>query len=218
MRLGGLIKRNFGTVSGRKKLEAYSGSLLLLFLLEHLCGNILLLNSNQAPYLWYTEVMGNSLIVRVLEIALLGTFALHITVGLYMRLNYLKLKKRVVNMKPPKSISSRFVGVTGAVILLFLIVHLWNFFIPNRVYTNQDYNLYEAAHLAFSSVYYTGFYVFCMTMLAYHLHHGIRSAFATVKPLKPQLMPRFISVVSMLGLLTPLALAYICVHLYARSN
>ncbi len=214
MRLGGWIKKKFGTVSGRKKLEAYSGSLLLLFLIEHLCGNILLLYSNPAPYLWYTEVMGNSLIVRVLEVALLGTFAIHISVGLYMRWNYLKLKKRVSTLRAPKSIASRFVGVTGAIILLFLVVHLWNFFVPNRITHNTDSNLYQSAHLAFSSPFYTAFYVFCMVMLAYHLRHGIRSAFATVKPFKPKRMPMFISIASMLGLMVPLGLAYICLHIF----
>jgi succinate dehydrogenase/fumarate reductase cytochrome b subunit len=94
-----------------------------LFLIEHFSGNALLLLKDPAPYLWYTEVMGNSFIVRILEVALLGTFAIHISVGLYMRWNYLKLKKRVATIKPPKSMASRFVGATEVIILLFLVVH-----------------------------------------------------------------------------------------------
>jgi succinate dehydrogenase / fumarate reductase cytochrome b subunit len=109
------------------------------------------------------------------------------------------------------------VGWTGAAILVFLVVHLLRFFVPNRVMNQPGFDLYLEAHTAFAFLPYTLFYTVCMVALALHLQHGIRSALFSFKLVKPSAIPRLRSVGSWVGFVVPLALAYIGVHLYVRS-
>lgn len=207
----------FTTPYGRKNLEALTGTALLAFLIEHLAANILLLLNDPSWYQWYTNTLGHSLIVRGLEAVLFATFAIHIGIGLMMRMQYRRMMAKNPRAKRPKDYTSRFVGLTGIIILIFLIIHLWHFFIPNRILVTKDLDLYHQAQSSFSSLWYTLFYVACMVALAMHLKHGIRSALFSFKFIKPSLVPRIRNVVMVVGLLTPLGLAYIAVHIFVRS-
>lgn len=207
----------FTTPIGRKNLEALTGTALLLFVVEHFAANLLLLLDSPTMYLWYTNTLGHSLLVRGLEAALFLTFAIHIGIGLKMRLQFRRMLKKNPRAKRPKDITSRFVGLTGIIILAFLVIHLWHFFIPNRVLYTASFNLYRQAHESFASVWYTGFYIVCMVALAMHLKHGIRSAVFSFKFIKPSAVPLVRSVLMWVGLLTPLGLGYIALHLYIRS-
>lgn len=207
----------FTTPYGRKNLEAITGSALLLFLVEHFGGNLLLLCTNPSLYQWYTNTLGHSILVRGLEAILFATFAIHIGIGLMMRIQYRKMMSKNPRAKRPKDITSRFVGITGIIILVFLVIHLWHFFIPNRVLVEKDLDLYHQASTAFASVWYTLFYVICMVALAMHLKHGIRSALFSFKFIKPSIVPRVRTVLMYVGMATPCGLAYIAVHLYIRS-
>ena len=40
--------------------------------------------------------------------------------------------------------------------------------------------MYEAVKTAFENPLYSGFYVFAMVLLAFHLNHGVQSAFQTL--------------------------------------
>lgn len=198
---------------GRKNTEAITGMVLLLFMVEHLAGNLLLLSSDPGPYRWYTSTMGHSIVVRVLEVALFALFAVHIGLGLKMRLHFMRMKRTNKFYRPPTNVTTRFVGTTGAAILLFLVIHLWRFFVPNRIVASPTYDLYTDVHAAFSNAWYTGFYVVSMAMLGFHLVHGIRSAVVSFKRLPPPLIKRIRSLASWIAGLVSAGLAYIAVHI-----
>lgn len=202
---------------GRKNTEALTGALLLLFLVEHLVANSLLLCSNPSPYRWYVSTMGHSLIVRVAEVALFILFLLHIGLGLVMRYHYRKMIYKNPRAKKPKSTATRFVGLTGLLILVFLVVHLQRFFWPNRILSQVDFDLYTQAHLAFSNVWYTLFYTVSMAALALHLKHGIRSAMFSAKFIPASAVPRIRTIGSWVGMIVPLGLAYLAAHMYLTS-
>jgi len=207
--------KGLATVRGRKMVEAVTGMLLLAFCVEHVLGNSLLLLSDPAPYRWFTETMGHALVIRIAEVALFALFALHIGLGLYMRRQHYRFVKQHPTKRPHQSMSTRLVGWTGIVILIFLVVHLDRFFIPNRFASEGSHaDLYAMAHSAFSSPWYTALYVVCMMALASHLHHGIQSAFFSFRFIPARLVPRVRTTVARVGLITPLALAYIAVHIY----
>jgi succinate dehydrogenase / fumarate reductase, cytochrome b subunit len=207
----------FTTPFGRKNLEAGTGALLLLFMVEHFVANLMLLINDPEPYRWYTETMGRAILVRGMEVGLFLLFAIHIGIGLMMRLYHRKLQRKHKNMPRPKNLSTRFVGWTGMAILIFLALHLWRFFYPNRILGQTDFDLYDQARLAFSSVWYTGFYVICMIALASHLQHGIKSALFSFKFIPPQRVPMARKIGAWVGVGTSIGLAYIAVHLYVIS-
>lgn len=207
----------FTTPFGRKNLEASTGALLLLFMVEHLLANVMLLWNDPAPYRWYTETLGRAILVRGMEIGLFLLFAVHIGIGLIMRLYHRKLQRKHPNLPKPKSISTRLVGWTGTAILLFLVIHLWRFFWPNRVLGLTDFDLYAEARMGFSSVWYTLFYVASMLALASHLQHGIKSALFNFKFIPPKRVPLARKIGAAVGVGTSLGLAYIAIHLYVVS-
>ena len=205
------------TAFGRKNTEALSGTLLLAFMVEHFLANLMLLIDDPVPYQWYTETLGRALVVRGLEVALFGLFLVHIGIGLHMRLQHRRLLRRHPEAPRPKALSTRFVGWTGMIILVFLVVHLWRFFVPNRIQQLPDFDLYHQAHLAFSDPWSVLLYVVSMVALASHLRHGIRSALFSFKFLPKPLLPKIRSVLSWIGFGTSLGLAYIAIHLYVAG-
>ena len=168
------------TPYGRKNLEAWTGLILLVFMVEHFLANLMLLLPDPAAYQWYTHTLGHNIFVRVLEVVLFLLFAVHIALGFYLRVHHRRVAAKVARKVKPKSLATRYVGFTGVIILVFLIVHLARFFVPNRITPSADFDLYEQAHIAFASWWYVGLYVVSMGALAAHLKHGIKSALFTV--------------------------------------
>lgn len=205
------------TPYGRKNLEAWTGLILLLFMVEHFLANLMLLLPDSEPYQWYTNTLGHNVFVRVLEVVLFALFALHITLGFYMRFHHRRIAAKVAHKMKPKDLATRYVGLTGLVILVFLIVHLARFFVPNRISPNAGFNLYDEAHVAFSSWWYTVVYIVSMVALAAHLKHGIKSALFTISVLPKKHLPALRVVLSWTGFLTSIGLAYIAVHLFVLS-
>ncbi len=199
---------------GRKNTEAVTGMLLLLFCVEHLAGNLLLLWPDPAPYHCYTESLGRSIIVRILEVALFALFVVHIGLGLRMRLHQRELRRKNPRIPKPKDLATRTIGLTGTVILIFLAVHLVRFFVPNRVVREGAFDLYAEAHLAFASAWYTTFYAVSMAALGFHLRHGIKSAIVSFKRVPAGLIPRLRTIGGWVAIVVPFGLAYIALHIY----
>lgn len=204
----------FTTVVGRKNTEAVTGMVLLLFCVEHLAGNSLLLLPNPSAFRWYTDTLGHSILVRVLEVAIFILFAIHIGLGIRMRLHRRKVLKRVKSKPISPSIATRTVGWTGTVILIFLVIHLARFFVPNRIVVDEQYDLYSDAWSAFASPWYTLFYVLAMIALGFHLKHGIKSSIVSFKRVPPSLIPRLRIAAVWMAVIVPAGLGYIAAHIY----
>lgn len=205
------------TVVGRKNIEALSGTLLLGFMVEHTLANALLLLTDPAPYHWYVEFMGRWLLVRGLEVALFALFAVHISLGIAIRWQHRRIRQRRQSPQKDLPLSTRSIGWTGGVILIFLIIHLRTFFVPHRLQEVHGFDLYHEAHVAFASVWYTLFYVLAMVSLGMHLYHGIRSAVFSFTMIPRHLVPRVRVVLSWVGAMTSALLGLIAVVLFLRS-
>ncbi len=204
------------TPLGRKNVEAVTGVLLLLFLVEHLLSNAMLLLTTPTPYLAYVDVMGRQWFVRLLEVLLALLFVTHIGVGARMRYNAWQLRRKRPGIPPPRSITTRFVGLTGAAIFIFLLLHLARFVIPHRAHMAQV-NLYDDAHLAFASLPYTLFYVASMAALGMHLFHGIGSAVVSFPSLPKHRIPALRALARWTAVVVATGLAAIAAALYIRS-
>jgi succinate dehydrogenase / fumarate reductase cytochrome b subunit len=79
-------------------------------------------------------------------------------------------------------------GLIGVLILLFIVVHLANFWARIKLgmgegvgvdsYGNKD--VYKVISSLFHNIYYVIFYSLLMIPLGFHLHHGLKSAFKTL--------------------------------------
>ncbi|MCC7233455.1 MAG: succinate dehydrogenase cytochrome b subunit [Bacteroidia bacterium] len=183
----------FYTTVGRKMIMALTGLFLVTFLIEHLYGNLLLYKlDGGVAFNEYSEFLVSSLFIRVVEIALFAGFLIHIIDGIYLTLynrRARKIRYEVEHVSGLGTWFSRNMGLTGAVIFFFLVVHLKSFFVPYRIFHTDTSLAYEVAS-AFRSNWYAALYVVSMVILGSHLNHGFQSAFHSlgfnnIKYMKP---------------------------------
>ncbi|ETX00434.1 MAG: hypothetical protein ETSY1_11190 [Candidatus Entotheonella factor] len=196
--------------TGKKIVMALTGLFLLVFLLEHLIGNLLLV-IGEIPFLQYAEWMGATWNVplRIMEIGLFAGFAIHIVDGLILATQNRRARPITYAAQRPRTQStwfSRHMHWTGLVLLTFLVLHLATFFmdarfaldwgvgVPASAYIQPsdlmvnghvlvhagETNLYQKAAAHFSLWWYTALYILAMLFLAFHLIHGFRSAFQSL--------------------------------------
>ena len=196
-----------------------TGLFLVVFLLEHLAGNLLIV-VDEIYFLKYAEFMGSTLNVpiRIMEIGLFLGFGFHIVDGLSLALKNraARPEKYVVNAGAKNSTwFSRNMPVTGIVILVFMVLHLASFFMEARFaldigigvdaseYVQQTDlmydgdvlvaaghpNLYKKVITHFGQWWYSVFYVLAMIFLAFHLNHGFQSAFQSMGWNHPKYTP-----------------------------
>ncbi len=179
--------KTFSYSIGRKLIMGFTGLFFVVFLLEHVAGNFLLFNNDSgAEYNLYSHTLTHNVIVgpiiKIIEILLFTSFIFHIVDGtiLWVRNRKSRPQGYIVNNQNKRSKwNSRNMMLSGAIIFIFLIVHLSTFFIPYR-FTDTVPNLYLRVYNEFQSPWFTGFYVFSMVFLAFHLEHGFASAFQTL--------------------------------------
>jgi len=114
-------------------------------------------------------------------------FVLHIVQGIMLEIQNRKTRKigyAVAMGNKGSKWYSRSMGLLGTLILIFLIIHLSHFWIPNR--SNQGWllgeeiNLYERMQITFQELWVVIVYVVGCISLAWHLMHGFQSAFRTI--------------------------------------
>jgi succinate dehydrogenase / fumarate reductase, cytochrome b subunit len=184
--------KTFSGTVGRKIVMSVTGLFLCSFLVVHLIGNLQLFNDDGgASFNLYSHFMANNIIIRIMEVVLVLGFGFHIYDALVLtRKNKMARPVGYVNNHPEQNStwSSRNMGLLGTVILVFLIIHLWNFFVPARfgglegvVIEDVEYdNLYQRVVESFQVWWYVAIYVISMIALAYHLIHGFQSAFQSL--------------------------------------
>lgn len=179
--------KTFSYSIGRKLIMAATGLFFVIFLLEHVAGNFLLFNNDGgAEYNLYSHTLTHNVIVgpiiKLVEIFLFASFLFHALDGTMLWIKNRRSRPvgySVNRKKQNSSWNSRNMMLTGAVLFIFLVIHLGTFFYPYRV-TESVTNLYMRVHDEFQNPWFTGFYVFSMVLLAMHLQHGFSSAFQTL--------------------------------------
>jgi succinate dehydrogenase / fumarate reductase cytochrome b subunit len=172
---------------GKKVTMAATGLFLCLFLIEHLYGNLFLYaNDGGAAFNEYSHSMGHNLIIRIIEILLFASIIIHVLQATILTVDNSKarpIKYSTASTAGGASWFSKNMGITGSVIFFFIIVHLYNFFLPYRITempSEAHDNLAQLVKLAFQNPLYSGLYFTGVTFLFFHLSHGFRSAFHTL--------------------------------------
>jgi len=172
----------FSAVS-KKFVMALAGLFLLLFLPVHLGINLMLLNDDPEPFNKAARFMATFPLVKVIEIFLLLTIVVHITYGVFLQIqNWLSRPVGyAVRNKSKTSAFSRFVFWTGGAVLIFLVIHFFNFyFIKLGLVEGDSENFYSVAYQLFSIPGYVILYWVCFILLGFHLYHALQSAFQTL--------------------------------------
>ena len=182
-------KEVFTSSVGKKLVMSFTGIFLILFLVVHVGLNACIwANDGGTMFNAGAHFMGNNVVPRILEIGLFVGLILHIVQGLMLELS--NRSKRDVKYaidygNKGSKWYSRSMGLLGTLILIFLVIHLADFWIPNRAHQGfllgEEINLYDKMkdvfqdHIMIVIIYTLG----CLS-LGYHLAHGFQSAFRTI--------------------------------------
>ena len=180
-----MLKKLFNSSIGRKIAMALSGIFLIVFLTQHFLINITSVFS-ESLFNWLSHFMGTNPIVQfVLQPILIAGVLFHFVMGFI--LDYQNRKARPVNyavFKGSKNslLVSRYMILSGTVILSFLALHFYDFWIPEMEYKYiqfkpDDPNRYHHELVEkFQDPIKVGFYCISFIFLALHLVHGLASS------------------------------------------
>jgi succinate dehydrogenase / fumarate reductase cytochrome b subunit len=180
----------FSSSIGKKLIMGITGLFLILFLIVHcFLNSLIFFNDGGVTFNTGAHFMANNWIIRAGEIVLFIGLLTHIYQG--FRLTFENQAARPVkyaayNGNANSKWYSRSMGLLGTLILIFLIVHLANFWvvsrftgIPTEDALGQE-DLFAVMREAFHNIWIVILYVLAMVSLAYHLLHGFASAFQTL--------------------------------------
>ena len=172
----------FSSVS-KKFVMALAGIFLLLFLPIHLIINLMLLQGNPDVYNKAATFMATFPLVKILELLLILAILVHVIWGIYIQIqNWLARPVRYVSPnKAETSFFSRFMIWTGATVLIFLVLHFFNFyFIKLGLVPGNPEDFYSTAYHLFKIPEYNYIYLISFLILGFHLYHAFYSAFQTL--------------------------------------
>lgn len=172
---------------GKKFLMGITGLFLISFLLVHCFINALIfVNDGGETFNKGAEFMGTNWLIRTMEIVLFGGIILHIIQALVLTLENRKARPVAyakVDGAANSKWYSRWMGLLGTLILMFLIIHLKHFWVVSRFtdhITSGEETLFDEMLEVFEEPWVVIVYCLSMVSLAYHLLHGFQSAFQTL--------------------------------------
>lgn len=182
----------FSSTLGRKLLVALTGIFLILFLAVHLAGNLQLLRDDGGrAFNVYAEFMSSNPLIQTVSKLNFFFILLHIVVTLLLAVKNRQARGPVgyaITSRKSSPWASRNMAVLGTLILIFIVIHLKDFYakmhwggVPTVNYDGKEVrDLYTLVGVWFAKDWYVALYCFCMAALAFHLWHGFASAFQTL--------------------------------------
>lgn len=212
----------------RKILMSLTGLFLAFFLIIHLLGNLQLLLDPEIAreqYNWYSTTLSHNLIIQIVSKVLYVSILLHILDALYITIKNRQADGRNLKVDTRGKVStwqSRNMGILGIVILIFLVIHLKDYWyiykfgeLPMDEQGNKD--LYTIVIESFKNIWYIIIYLLGFIGLGYHLAHGVASGFRTLGVYHKT----YVKIIKYIGLafaiLLPLAYAIIPVIIYIKN-
>ena len=166
---------------------ALSGLFLIVFLTQHFIINITsVFPDDGKTFNSLSHFMGNNPIVQfVLQPVLILGVMVHFTLGIYLEIQNQRSRqvsyvKQSVNNGA--SWASRNMIISGLVILSFLIMHFYDFWVPEIMYKYVDHNpldehrYFHELQVKFQELFRVVIYCVSFILLALHLLHGFSSS------------------------------------------
>jgi succinate dehydrogenase / fumarate reductase cytochrome b subunit len=198
-----LLRWIFSSV-GKKTIVAVTGILLIGFLAVHMLGNFTLFVGQDALNTYAQQLQSLGPLLWVARLGLLAIFGAHIlfTVLLILENHRASSSKYVYKSHIGSSIFVRTMKYTGLVVIAFVIFHLAHLtlgWVMPEAYSLKQvmpdgqarHDVYSMVVLGFQNVPISLFYIAALTLLAFHLSHGIGSLFQTFGITNKKLRPVF---------------------------
>ena len=178
---------------------ALSGLFMIVFLVVHIAGNFALFRSDYGKFFnQYSEFMSHNMLIQIIQYVLFAAILIHIYMAWRLTAKNRAARPQGYAVNYPNENStwiSRNMGITGTVIALFLIAHLYTFWF--RYHNSQEprwisydggetwfKDMYNMVETAFTfqdtgSLIYGTCYLIALVFFFGHLAHGIQSSART---------------------------------------
>ena len=187
------IRRSLSSSVGKKYVMAVTGLLLVGFLIAHLAGNLLIFTGEDgAAFDSYAHTLESNPLLPLAEIGLGLLFVVHIAMALRVSLQNRDARAQGYAVRANlgrKTIASGSMLVTGLVVLLFLLVHLYDFRVGKLLHDPPPSSLAGLVRDRLAAPLGAGIYLVGVAALALHLRHAFRSAFQSLGANHPHLNP-----------------------------
>lgn len=178
----------FGSSIGKKIVMAITGIMLVGFVVVHMIGNLqLYLPAHEGVYpldtygtFLRTLLHGSG--IWIARASLLTAAALHIWAAVGLTL--MNRAARPIGYQEQhyvtSTFASRWMRISGAVVLLFIVFHLLHLTIGVILPDFEHGKVFHNVVTGFQVPWVSAFYIIAMLSLATHLHHGIWSMLQTL--------------------------------------
>lgn len=218
-------KAAFSTAIGKKLLMGATGLFLIVFLVVHCYINAqVFYNDGGANFNTLAHFMGTNFVIRTIEIGLFVFLVWHSILGLQLFLQNKSRRKTRYAVSAGSQTSkwySRSMALLGTLILLFLVIHLRNYWGPNRfsqTLGDGEIDLFSEMAEHFHDPIMVLIYVLGCFALAWHLVHGFYSAFQTFGLATHRYKGMIRSIGVGFAILIPLVFALMPVWFYAGTH
>ena len=225
---------SFGSIAwssvGKKVITGITGFALVGFVIVHLLGNLTLLIGPHAfnGYAHFLETAVHGWMIYFFEFLLIFIFLFHIVAAFTVAWTD-KRKAREQGYKyakdaggkSQKSLASKTMIYTGAIILVFVIAHIFLFkFNGGNPFTHDAQghkDLYAVVDHGFGSLGFTIFTVVAMILVGFHLRHGVWSAFQSLGWNNDRALPLLVNLARVLSVLLAIGFILLPIYMYLTS-
>ena len=186
----GWVVRTLSSSVGKKQLMAVTGFLFLLFLVTHLLGNLSIYGGPLAFVAYAEHLHALGKLLAAAEVGMAVALIIHVSTAVFLFIE--NRRARPVKYEMDKSgggrtFSSQTMPYTGLLILGFIGVHLATF--SHHIVDQSTRNIFQIAVAVLSQPVFLVIYLLGVLVVAFHVRHGLWSAFQTVGASHPKYMP-----------------------------
>lgn len=176
---------------GKKLIMSITGLFMMTFLVLHLTINLLLLGDGTA-YNLAVHFMGTNPLIKIMEPVLAAGFIFHIVYAFILTIKNSQARPvgyKVQSQGNSSSWASRSMVPLGLAILLFLGLHIFNFYVKMKFTGGLDevsidgvmmHDAFSFVSALFMNPVYCLIYIAAFVLLGIHLSHGFWSAFQSI--------------------------------------
>lgn len=183
----------FRSSIGKKFTMAVSGFILFGFVIGHLSGNLQIFAHPDKinAYAHFIESLGPAL--WVIRLFLLATLVVHVWVAAQLTIENKRARQKNYEKQVTlrATLASRYMRVSGVIVLAFIIYHLLHFTLrvthgaeayPTTILADgtEVRDVHSMIVLGFKNPYIAIFYLLSVGLLSWHLAHGLVSMFQSV--------------------------------------
>ncbi|MGZ4047740.1 MAG: succinate dehydrogenase cytochrome b subunit [Bacteroidia bacterium] len=209
---------------GKKLLMGLTGLFLISFLIVHcFLNSFIFFNDGGLMFNQGAKFMATNPVIRVMEYVLFLGLIMHMVQALILTMQNNKARPVKYEMQGGSKNTtwySRSMGLLGTLLLLFLIIHLANFWVKSRftglpgLDANGNENLYAVMQDVFHIWWVVLIYVAGVISLAYHLMHGFQSSFQTLGLNHPKYTPAIKKLGTAFSIIIPLIFAAMPISIF----